>query len=209
MSEDYIKYLEVLKKDEVDTSIIKSDILKIKEMFEAFVENTKGELTKDECLEQFLDAYREDLKFDKGLVLRNCYILNQYCSYKELLNLYKGNKQELRRLISEAKRLEKNEGKKEELIVTYDPKEQLIISLREILRSIPNISEKDFLVTVQKRKSSIAEYLKKQLIKSIQANVEFLNEYGRIDEYIENANEKLEEVRTWKNGIPKKKSNSR
>ena len=194
MSEEYIKYLEILKKDNVDTETIKSFILRIKELFDEFVSNTEGELTKDECLEQFLDAYRDDLKYDKKVLLRNCFILNQYCSYKELLNLYKGNKQELRRLLLEAKRIEKGSGKDEELRITYDTKEQLVVSLREILRQIPNISEKDLLVTIQKRKSSIAEYLKTELIKTIHENIGFLNEYGRIDEYIRMANEILKEV---------------
>lgn len=193
MDEDFIKYVELLKKDSVDVNSIKSYFLKIKEMFDEFVDNTRGELTKDECLEQFLDAYREDLNFAQGIVLRNAFILNQYCSYKDLMDLYKGNKAEFRRILVEAKNAEKQLNK-EELKMTLNTKNQSIISVREMLRQKPNISEKELLITFQKRRGLISDFLKAEYIKSIQENVSFLNEYGRIDEYIKMANQELEKV---------------
>ena len=48
-------------------------------MIEAFVENTKGELTKDECLEQFLDAYREGGVY--GVVEKLCSYTNMTPKY--------------------------------------------------------------------------------------------------------------------------------
>ena len=190
--DDYLRYLELLKKDNLNIEATKIYILKILELFNKFAEDTADELTEEEALAEFLDAYREELKFTPGEILKQAYILNQYCAYRNILNMYKVKKQSFIRCLDEAKKAEKK-SKKEELRLTLDSKKQIMISLREILRKNPNISEKDLLSLIQRRKSAISDYLKNELIKSIQTDVAFLNEYGKIDEYIEYANEILKE----------------
>ena len=169
---------------------VREYILKIKKYIDGFIEDEDTNLTKKEKLEQFLKTYKEETKIDPKQVLKYTYVLSQYNSLKELSNLEKANKAKLRKIISEAAKRE-NENSDDRLTISLNNEEQLLISAREILREYPKMKEKDILKTAQKRKTYISEYLKKCIIESIQNSVSYLNEYGILDDYIQEVNERL------------------
>lgn len=192
MNEQFKKYVEELKLENADGERTKNYILIIKSKLDEFVQNCDGELTKQECLEQFKEAYVEDLKYNKDILVGKIYpYLLQYTSYKELLNFSKTNKLKFRKSIEEAKKREKA-SKGEKITISLDSEEQLIKSLMGILRENIEYKEKDILGRLQIWKLSISDKLKEMLIESIQSNVSFLEEYGILDLYIDEANNNFE-----------------
>ena len=182
-----------LNKDE-HVEVTKKNLLRLKKYIDKLFEGVdEEELSIEEKKQEFLDIYREELKANPKEALENTYFLSQYNSYKEIFNCSKTNKAKLRKLISEAKGMEAQAGN-EQLTISLDTDEQAIISLREIFRRNPWCKERDLLEEVQSRKSNVSDILKKRLIKSIQRSALFLNEFGILDEYIEDANEKLKKL---------------
>ena len=192
MNEQFERYVEELKLENADSERTKKYILVIKSKLDELIQNCEGELTKQECLDEFIEAYREDLKYDKDILIGKIYpFLIQYTSYKEIINLSRSNKLKLRKAIEEAKKREKT-SKGEIIRISLDSEEQIIRSLMGILRENPEYKEKDILARLQIWKSSIQNNLKTMLIKSIQSNVAFLDEYGILDSYISEANDNFE-----------------
>ena len=205
MSKEFQKYLEEAQKENIDANRTKNYMLLIRRCFINFM-GDEDEFTKEEYLIQFLETYREDFKRDPITTLKNVYILSQYNSYKELLNLAKGNQAKFAKLLETAQKLE-SVSNTEKLNISLNAEEQLLRSLRDVIREFPKIKGKDLLSMLQRRKVYVADYLKNNLISSIQQNASFLAEFGILDEYIEFANSiikklDLPELILSKRGIP-------
>ena len=193
MSNPIEKCVEELNKNE-SISVTRKNLMRLKKYIDKLYEGVSyEEMSFDEKKDGFLEIYREELKANPKEALENTYILSQYNSYKEIFNLSKSNKSKLKKLIADAKR-EESKNNKEFLTISLDTEDQSVISLREIFRRNPWCKEREIIEEVQNRKSTVAEYLKKRLIKSIQRSVSFLNEFGILDEYIEDANNRLNEL---------------
>lgn len=193
MEENFKKIIEELKNEKMDTQKAKEYICIIKRFLDKFINNCEGELSKEECLEQFLEYYNSELKTNPNETNKIVFELSQYNSYKELLKLYKSNKSKFKKVVTTAKEKEKTSSK-EALFNTLNSENQLIISMRDIFRMFPKLSKKELVLLIQKRKSQTSEYLKSKIINSIQRSVGFLNEYGILDSYIEEANEEFEKL---------------
>ena len=205
MSKEFQKYLEEAQKENIDVDRTKKYILLIRKYLIDFI-GDEDEFTQEEYITQFLELYREDFKRDPSSTLKNIYTLSQYNSYKELLNLAKGNQAKFAKLLGIAQKSE-SISNTEKLNISLNAEEQLLRSLRDVIREFPKIKGKDLLTMLQKRKAYVADYLKNNLISSIQQNASFLLEFGILDEYIEYANrmtEKLDlqELIMSKRGIP-------
>lgn len=192
MSEQFKRYVEELKVENVDTMKIKGYILRINNKLNEFRKNSDEELTKQECIDEFMEAYKEDLNYDKTMLIGKVFpFLMQYTSYKEILNLYKSNRVKFKKVVEEARKREKT-SRGEIIRMSLDSEEQVIRSLMGIIRENPNYKEKDMLTRIQACKSGVSEELKEMLINSIQSNVAFLEEYGILDSYIDETNNSLE-----------------
>lgn len=205
MSKEFQTYLDEAQKENIDADRTKNYMLLIRRYLISLM-GYEDEFTQEECINQFLEIYREDFKRDPSATLKNVYMLSQYNSYKELLNLAKGNQAKFAKLLETASKLEST-ANKETLNISLNAEEQILISLRDVIREFPRIKGKELLIVLQKRKAYVCEHLKNSLISSIQQNASFLSEFGILDEYIEYANrmtEKLDlqELSMSKRGIP-------
>ena len=194
MEEDLKKFMERVKDYDVDVPRTKKYIREIKRRVDNFVECCEGQQSKEKSLEEYLQEYKESLKLNPEEIRTIAYGLSQYNSYKELLKIYKSNKVKLKKIITEAREKEKSQGN-EKLYMSLDLEEQMVLSMRQILRVCPKISEKDLLITIQKRKTHTSDLLKDKLITSIQRNISFLDEYSILDSYIEEANNEFRELK--------------
>jgi len=194
MKEQFEKYIEELKLENADSVRIKEYILRIKTKLDEFISNCDGELTKEECLEQFIEEYYNNLIYDKNELLGRIFpFLLQYISYKEILNIYKSNKSKFKKVLDEAKKREKM-SKGDRITISLDGEEQIIKSLMAIIRENPDYKEKEILSRIQIWKSNISGKLKDSLIKSIRSNIAFLEEFGILDTYINEANDNFEKL---------------
>ena len=189
MSDGFQEYVERMQKADTDVEKIKKYILLLKRNFSTFIDEEE-EYPVEEYIRDFIEEYREDLKTDPGSTRKRIYCLSQYNSYKELLNLAKGNQAKFRKLLETAIKLESTPVK-EPLTISLNAEEQMLRSLRDVMRDNPKLRGKDLLVVLQKRKMYVADRLKSDLISSIQDNVGFLNGYGMLDEYIDMANDAI------------------
>ena len=187
------EFLEKFKEDGINVEETKKYILKIKKYLDSFIENTDGELTKEECLVQFLEKYKEELKEKKVSTRRIMYVISQYNSCKEILNLSKSNKVKFNNLIKSSRQKEKN-SKAGVLYNSLKTEEQLEITLRTVFRRNQKASEKDILIELKKDKAYFEEILKARLIQRIEESILYLNEYGTLDELIFSTNKQLENL---------------
>ena len=193
MEEDLKKFIEKLKENDSDIQKTKEYILIIKKYLDRYLECCDEDFSKEEAFEDFLKEYDENLKVDTNEVRKLAYMFVQYNSYKELIKLSKSNKLKFKKIVTDSKSKER-ENSKEELYISPEIEKQLVISMRQILRKYPKVSEKELMLIMQKRKSELGDALKDIMIKSINKNVEYLDEYGLLDNYIKEVNDNLEQL---------------
>lgn len=193
MDNEFKEFLDKFKEEEINSEETKEYILKIKKYLDAFIKNSEGELTEEECLEQFLEKYEEELKPRKTTTRRLMYGVSQYNSCKMLLNLYKANKMKFNNLVKNSRQKEKS-SKNEILYNSLKTEEQLEITLRTVFRRYPKATEKEILTELKKDKSYFEEMLKEEFIKRIEDSILYLNEYGTLDELIDLTNRQLESL---------------
>lgn len=192
MKQDLKKVIEEIKQETFDCDSTKKYILAIKSVLDNAFENCKDELTKEEVLKEYLEEYRKELnvKWNAESVY---YAMLQYRAYKRLLVDYKGNKSNFDSTVGEAKKRE-HISRRENIPIYKDLNACMVSAVRNILRSCPTIREKDLIMSMHELKNRIAKFLKGNMIKSIQQSVSFLNEYGFLDEYIEESNKELDKL---------------
>lgn len=187
------EFLEKFKEDDINPEEAKKSILKIKRYLDEFIKNTQGELSKEEALEQFLSKYQEELKAKKVSTRRIMFVLSQYNSCKEILNLSKSNKVKFNNLVKSSRQKEKS-FKNQVLYNSLKTEEQLEITLRTVFRRKPQATERDVLIDLKKDKARFEEALKDCLIQRIEESVLYLNEFGVLDELIDSTNKLLESL---------------
>ena len=193
MEEIFKEKIEELKKADMDVKKNKKYIIIVKRFLDDLFNKCKGEYTQEECLEEFLEYYAEGLKTDAKYGKNLEYAFAQYNSYKVLLNYFNKEKGKFKKIVCAAKEKE-NKSNKEQLFNSLDIEQQLITSMRVILRRFPNVKNEELQPLIQKCKKNLGEVVKKKLISSIQDSVAFLEEYGLLDEYIDESNKSLKEL---------------
>lgn len=191
--EEFKKYIEKIKNEEMDPTKAKEYIIKIKRYLDEFINNCQGEISKEEALEQFLEEYNKELKIIKPSTARIMYGVSQYNACKILLNLSKSNKMKFNNLIKTAKQREK-EGGFGTLSNSLNTEEQLIVTLRNALRQNVQLNEKGLQGFLKANKAEYEKVLKSDFIKRIEESVVYLDEYGALDELVERANSVLEKM---------------
>lgn len=191
--EEFKKYIEKIKSEEMDPTKAKEYILKIKRYLDEFIKNCQGEISKEEALEQFLEEYNKELEIRKPSTARIMYGVSQYNACKILLNLSKSNKMKFNNLIKTAKQREK-EGGFGTLSNSLNTEEQLIVTLRNALRQKVQLTEKDLQGYLKANKAEYEKVLKFDFIKRIEESIVYLDEYGALDELIEKVNSTLEKM---------------
>lgn len=192
LENDFKKELDEIISGSLDSKKTKKDILRIKKLLNSLVENCKEEATKEELLQEFIDAYKSELKTTKNIEEAYGLIL-QHRAYKELLNRYRRNKGSFDKVIIEAKKREKANNK-EDIPIIRNLDECMVGAVRRLLRKGNIKSEKMLVDSISILKSKIDQTVKKNLITEIQEDLAFLNEYGFLDEYINSSNEMLREL---------------
>ena len=189
---DFKKIVEEIKEDDMDPKKTKQYIQIIKRYVDKIAQNSpENERTKKEMYDEFLEIYDEEndntLKSTRKLP---CY-MSQYDSYKELLKLSKGNEREFNKLLEAAKA---KASSLEGIYGSMNLNEQMIASLAQIVRNSGKKRKNELVPLIQDNKADISGILKKNIISSIQRSVSFLNDFGFIDDYIEDSNESLKKL---------------
>lgn len=192
MEENFKNVIENIKKSSVDEEETKKYILAIKKVLGKAYETCKDEQTESEILQDYLEEYDNDLKFRGDANSIFCKAL-MYGSYKKILSDYKGNKSSFDSVLREAKKREDKDNI-ENLVVKTDVRESMISAVRYIVRTKKVTKEKDILEAIGVEKAKLSSDLRKRMIHTIHSSLMMLNEYGFIDEYIEEANKELEQI---------------
>lgn len=192
MEEDFKKVIENIKEDTVNEEETKRYILAIKRVVKKAYETCKDEQTEEEILQDYLEEYDNDLKFrGEAKEIFNKTIM--YESYKSILSEYKGNKSNFDSIFREARKRE-NQKNTDIIFAKKETREAMISAVRYIIRSKNLTKEKDILSAINIEKTKISNELRSRMVKIIHSSLMILNEYGFIDEYIEEANKELEQI---------------
>lgn len=170
----------------------KEDILRIKKIVNSLLRNCKGEAPEEELLEDFLYEYNRELKITENIEETYALIF-QYRAYKELLNRYRRNKSSFDKVVLEARKRDRIDNT-EKIPIVKDLEECMIGAVRRILRKGFVSNEKMLIETVSELKSTCSQAIKRILISEMQNDIAFLDEYGFLDEYIEEANNTLRKL---------------
>lgn len=193
--------LEDIKKSTVSTENTKEYILKLKRIIDYTSKSCEGELTSQEAMQALLDEYEQEFKNGTRIFLTDKLDIFKLRAQNKIASDYKSNKNAIKKLIAEAKRREKTNCR-EIPKTNVNLEEAMISELRSVLRFYPSIDEQKLIKKIETLKNtpeegktkSKEEILKDKMIQIIRECVEFLNELGVIDEYIEAANDRLENL---------------
>lgn len=192
MEENFKNVIEDIKKSTIDPKETKRYILIIKRVFRKAFENCENEFSESQILQMCLEEYKKDLEF-RGNSERIFNDMLVYTAYKKLLNLYKSNKAKFDQILKEAKKREQEEVRKP-LTANIDSKESMVSALRHVLRVFNPKNEKGLIESIKTEKNGVSKVIKSEMIKTIQACVGTLEEYGFIDQYIKESNQELEQL---------------
>lgn len=210
MEKELQDYIENLKSRSMDTKGVRKAILTIKksldDLFDCCEEEiADGEITKKQLVEEFLEEYKKELVEPENYQARLTYLLSQYESCKKLLKLGHKDRGGFQAYINEAKRREVS-NPKESLYNSINMKEQIITTLRYAMRDIKHekkakrrenpdtVTFEEMMEKLYEMRGNIEEELKDKMIPSIQKRIFFLEEYGYIDDYIDETNNALKNV---------------
>lgn len=200
MEENFEKMFESLKKQDLNPENTKKYILKIKRVLEQIKENEENNLTDNEIKESFEKDYKKDLELKAKASNIYVYIKKQRICQK-ILEIYKGNKNEFNRKMKTAKKLEEIDSN-EDLKLALDDEKDVMRALRGAVRSVKYYkdnkrsryygkSELDIIKEQEKENNQLA---KRILITGIEQNIKYLEKFGIIDDYINEANLTLEQL---------------
>lgn len=189
---EFKRILEEIKEEDMNPKKTKKYIQIIKRYVDKIAQNSpQNERTKKEMYDEFLEIYDEEnnntLKNTRKLP---CY-MSQYDSYKELLKLSKGNEREFNKLLDASKA---KATSLEALYGSINLNEQMVASLAQIIRNSGKKKKNELVSLIQDNKSDIAKVLKQDIMVSIQRSVSFLEDFGFIDDYINDSNESLKNL---------------
>ena len=210
-----------LAEQDKDAEITRTHMLLIKKYIDEIKKHEK-ELTVEEIKSIFEAEFAKDitynLEFEKANIIRLRKLMEKNKIYDELLNLYKNNKSEFNRRLNTAKereiqkvqiitqkdgaRFKTSQEKNKEIDesgeeICFDRKEDSITALRMVLRTkqgVPRASEIDILKYQKTKTEELVELYKTYFTECIKKDVEFLEKYGIIDNFIESANKHLNSI---------------
>lgn len=192
MERNFKDVIEEIKHTNINQDETRKYILQIMNVIQGALEQCNTEEERLEVLDEYLNEYKEELKF-VGNVTQIFSKTLMYGTYKRILADSRGNKSNFNSIIREAKKREA-EKSFEPLSVKVDPKESMISAIRYMIRNSKGINEKQIIEFVKQDRNRIANEVKIQMIEIIQASVRYLEEYGCVDEYIETSNKELDEL---------------
>lgn len=192
MERKFKDVIEEIKQTSINQDETRKYILRIMKIMQGALEQCNTKEEKLEVLHEYLNEYKEELKF-VGNVPQIFSKILMYDTYKRILADSRGNKSNFNSVIREAKKRE-SENSLEALSVKIDPKESMVSAIRYMIRNSKGINERQMVDFVKEDKTRIAQQAKNQMIEIIQASVRYLDEYGCIDEYIELSNKELDEL---------------
>lgn len=190
--ESFKKELDELILDKLEPKKTKKDILRIKKLLNRLIENCKEEASEEELLKEFLEEYRKELETTSNIEKTYALIL-QYRAYKELLNRYRRNKNGFDKIVLEARKRDRLDNK-ENIPIAKNLEECMIGAVRRLIRKKEISNEKMLVDAILNLKSKVAQVVKEKLISELQEEIAFLNEYGFLDEYIDDYNKKMTEL---------------
>ncbi len=158
-----------------------------------FSENTEGEMTNKEVIQEFLEFYKNENQADPKLQSKY-FLFLQYKGLKKLLEIIEDPNQ-FKKLWNEA--LEKeNNASQENLKIDVDLEKEIISTLRQFIRenNKKNPTYKEISDYLKENKSKLGRSTKDTFIQSIQKSISYLNEFGFLDEYIKMYNDKAKEL---------------
>lgn len=194
MKNSFKNVIENIKEQDLDCSKIKSYIKRIRKYVQEELKGDSEEITSQDCYEYYLENYSKEIGKKNNIPVQVLFSgTSLYDAFKELIQYSKSNQKEFEKLFNAAKK-EFEKDPKKTLYNSLNPDEQKKSAIKMILKKNPNLKIKQLAQEAQKNKNEIGAELKTMLIKSIQDNVEFLDEMGFMDEYIKESNKVLEEL---------------
>lgn len=181
-----------IKEDDINPAETKKYIAVIQRILDTAYKNCDGEVSREEILQEFLEDYRESLKFRGNADIIYSEML-KYRGYKELLKLYKNKRGEFNSVLKNA-RQEESKNNDEVLGANIYKDKNIVTILRILIRLGLTDVEKQMLPYISDEKNAIEIDMKKQMIRIIHESVSFLNDYGILDEYINQSNNELNEL---------------
>ena len=192
MEKSFKDVIEEIKVATLDPEETKKYILAIKGCVGRFVESVDEELDDRDLILEYLEEYEEDLK-PRGNVQQIGKNMLMHNAFKRLLQDAKGNRANFNSVIKEAKRVE-SDNKNLNILIKRDLRDSMISAVRYIIRTKGVTKEADIIEAIRQEKAKVDKDLKNNMISIIQSSVGFLNDYGFLDEYINESNEELEQL---------------
>ena len=212
MEKELQDYIESIKLSSLQAKDAKNNILRVKKslkkwnnLYKKELEN--GEITREEVIKEFIQMFSEE---NIGVDTHQQQVSYSFCSYEacnEIIKLGKSCKIRFNALVNDAKRkLKENPDKP--LLDIIEPTEEMSVILRRAIKYISaekkrrgldytNVKSDEILQWVNDFRNNLSESLKDKMIISLQQKIGFLEEYGFLDEYIDENNEHLK-----KSGLP-------
>ena len=200
MEENFEEIFKKLKEQDLNPEITKKYILKIKERVDQIKEEQGENISDSEIKKIFEKEYTDDLNLK--VKASNIYVhIKKQRICKKILDMYKGNKNEFNRKMKTAKKLEEIDSK-DDLALELDDEKDIIGALRGAVRSVKYAKNnrrsryygKTELDIIKEQEKENNELAKQYLIRGIEYNVSYLEKFGIIDDYINEANSTLEKL---------------
>lgn len=193
MKNDFKEKIEEIKKEQMNPEETKKYILAIKSVIRPIYDYSKGELSQEQIISEFLEEYEKNLQF-KGNARTIYFDMSRYDTYKRILQEYKGNKQSFNWIVKEAKKMEDTQKRTVISNLQSEYKQEMVSAVRNIIRTKGATKDKDILSAIDEEKGKLEKNIRTQMVHIIHSSVSTIEEYGFLDEYIESSNEDLEKL---------------
>lgn len=193
MKNEFKEKIEEIKEKQISYKDTKKYILAIKNVIRPIYDNCKDEASKEQIISEFLKEYEKDLQF-RGNARTIYYDISKYDAYKRVLQDFKGNKQSFNGIVREAKKKETIENNKAIKNVQSEYRQAMVSAVRYVMRTKGVTKDSDIITAIKEEKDKLEKEIRNKMNNIIHTSVGMLDEYGFLDEYIENSNNDLEKL---------------
>lgn len=191
MEEEFVRIIAMIKEETLDLEETKKYILIIKRLLEKSYVGIEGQ-TDEQGLEDFLNDYQNDLEF-RGNAQNIFEGMFRHCIYRKLATTFKKDRRAFNAILEEAKGTKQLDSMSN-IIANSDIPQAMTKIMQAISGKMGNVKGEELFTEIQTQNQIVVANLKKQMINIIREVIMMLEEYGFIDDYIEESNYQLEDL---------------
>lgn len=191
MEEEFGRIMAMIKEETLDPEETKKYILIIKRLLEKSYIGIEGQ-SDAQGLEDFFNDYQNDLEF-RGNAQNIFEGMFRHCIYRKLAITFKKDRRAFNAILEEAKGIKQLDSMSN-IIANRDIYQAMTKIMQLISGKMGNVKGEELFIEIQTQNQIVVANLRKQMINIIREVIMMLEEYGFIDDYIEESNYQLEDL---------------